>query len=76
MRFAAVVAVVLLGFFLSSGGVAARPMASMEKTVTVAGRGNGVVVESWTTESSSQPSGCTNGNGAGGYCHPPAPAGH
>ncbi|KAL5198471.1 hypothetical protein ABZP36_001983 [Zizania latifolia] len=49
-----------------------------EGTVT-AGRGDGgvLLVQSLTAESSSQPSGCTNGNGAaaGGYCHPPAIAG-
>uniref|UniRef100_A0A0E0LHY9 Uncharacterized protein n=1 Tax=Oryza punctata TaxID=4537 RepID=A0A0E0LHY9_ORYPU len=82
MRFAtvvaAVVAVILL-FFLGSGGVAAaRPIASTEKmTVMVRRDTGGVMVESWTTaESSAQPSGCTNGNGTGGYCRPPAPAGH
>uniref|UniRef100_I1Q8M1 Uncharacterized protein n=1 Tax=Oryza glaberrima TaxID=4538 RepID=I1Q8M1_ORYGL len=80
MRFTAVVAAivaVILLVFLVSGGMAARPMVNIEKTTAVpVVRKSGVVVESWTMESSSLPSGCTNGNGAGGYCRPPAPAGH
>uniref|UniRef100_A0A0D9WWA6 Uncharacterized protein n=1 Tax=Leersia perrieri TaxID=77586 RepID=A0A0D9WWA6_9ORYZ len=79
MRFAAIVSVILLIFFLGSGEMMARPVARVGKTMTTVGErinSDGVVVNSWTTESSSQPSGCTNGNGPGGYCHTPAPAGH
>jgi hypothetical protein len=66
MRTTEAATIILIIFVFGSGMAAAeaRPVAVERR----------VVVRSWAkTESSAQPSGCTNGSGVGGgYCHPPA----
>jgi hypothetical protein len=76
----AIVLLLILG--LGSGdvttAVAAR-LPPVEGRGGLAGRRGSVVVQSSermtasaAAESSAQPSGCTNGSGPGGYCHPPS----
>ncbi|PUZ68712.1 hypothetical protein GQ55_2G051100 [Panicum hallii var. hallii] len=74
-----VAAVAILLLVLGSGAAtsaAAGRLPPVESRGGSTGRQGSVVQSERTTsavaESSAQPSGCTNGSGPGGYCHPPS----
>jgi len=71
-----VAAVAILLIFLGSGAVTTSVVAWSAPVASKGGSGSAVAqyetTAPATADSSARPSGCTNGSGPGGYCHPPS----
>ncbi|CAD6220841.1 unnamed protein product [Miscanthus lutarioriparius] len=72
-----VAGVAILLLFLGSGVVTASVAARSAPVASKGGSGSAVaqsetMAAAAAADSSAQPSGCTNGSGPGGYCHPPS----